>query len=346
MDSVMKAGDNGEYFYEYVMNNHKDVLLYFIISNKSTDFNRLKEKGFNVVDTNDKIIPTIFRKATYILSSKYQYPVNSLFGRFYKDKCVFLNHGISNTINSVNNYFTKIINGNFKYVCSSSENDKNIMLNFYKMTKCKPIVTGLCRWDNLIYKNSKHIKNEVPHILITFHWRDGELNKNEGAFAKSDYLKNINDLLNSKEIKHLSSKCIITFMYHAMFAKYKKFFKVPSYIKFGNNMQFQDLLVDSDMIITDFSSNAFEMSVIGKPTLYYIPDIDYVNKNMKQYNMDNLKKFCIGKYCNNFDELFFNMSKFISGDFNLSEKNKELIRKFIGNVDNNNCNRLYNFLFK
>lgn len=342
-DSEMKAGDNGEYFYEYVMNKHNDEL-YFIISNKSNDYKRLQDKGFNVVDVDDERIDGILAKADYILYSKEQYPLNQPKCRKYVSKRVFLQHGVTTKMSLSPQSWDKH-NRFSKFICSASEGEKSLLKKSLGVKKSTPVVTGFARWDSLRRKNDEREIHSKPHILITFHWRTGEMNHELNSFLKSEYLKNINALLNSNEIKELSNNCEIIFMHHAQFSKYSKYFKVPSYIKYGTNLQFQDMLVDADLLITDISSNAYEMAVIGKPTFYYIPDMEYVKKNMTNYKIDNLKKNSIGKYCDDFNELIFSMNQLVNGEFELSEENKKNIINTLGEIDSNNCNRIYYMLF-
>ena len=342
-DSKMKAGDNGEYFYEYVMNNHNDEL-YFIISNKSSDYDRLINKGFNVVDVNDMRMDDIFEKADYILYSKEQYPLSQPRCRKYVNKRVFLQHGVTTKMSLSPQSWDKH-NRFSKFICSASEGEKALLENYLGVNMSTPVVTGFARWDSLRRKNDEREKHSAPHILITFHWRAGKMNHDLNTFLKSEYLENVNALLNSDELKELSSKCEITFMHHAQFAKYKNYFKVPPYIKYGTNLQFQDMLVDADLLITDISSNAYEMAVIGKPTFYYIPDMEYVKKNMTNYKIGNLKKNSIGKYCDDFNELILSINQFVNGEFELSEANKKNIIDTLGEMDSNNCSRIYYMLF-
>ena len=343
VDSNLKAGDNGEYFYEYMMKNHPDVHLTFVISKNVDDYKRLKEKGFNVMNSYDLSLLNTMRKADFIFFSKFQNPASKI-AKHFKNKCVFLNHGVSNKINNVGFYFGKTINDNFKYVCCTSKQEKDVLMNDFNMKSPETIITGFARWDSLIRKNNARKKNDKPHILITFHWRHGDLNNFTSKFTKSEYLTNINKLLNSDELHELSKKCHITFMHHAMFYKYKDLFKVPKYIEYGTNLQFQDLLVEADAIVTDFSSNAYEMAVIGKPCFYYIPDVKYVQENMKQYNIENFEKYSIGKLCNTQKELLDTLDLFADGKYEMSELNRRNINSTFDFIDDRNCERIYEFV--
>jgi CDP-glycerol glycerophosphotransferase (TagB/SpsB family) len=129
-----------------------------------------------------------------------------------------------------------------------------------------------------------------------------------------------------------------------MFYKYKDLFKVPKYIEYGTNLQFQDLLVEADAIVTDFSSNAYEMAVIGKPCFYYIPDVKYVQENMKQYKIENFEKYSIGKLCNTQKELLDTLDLFADGKYEMSELNRRNINSTFDFIDDRNCERIYEFV--
>ena len=62
-------------------------------------------------------------------------------------------------------------------------------------------------------------------------------------------------------------------MPHAMYWDLVSCFNLPSYVQIPANKMFQDILIESDVLITDFSSNSFEMAYMDKPTITYIPDM-------------------------------------------------------------------------
>ena len=51
------------------------------------------------------------------------------------------------------------------------------------------------------------------------------------------------------------------------------------------------------MLITDFSSNSFEMAYMNKPTIIYIPGKVYVTTYMKQYHIENIPNYAHLTYC-------------------------------------------------
>lgn len=77
-------------------------------------------------------------------------------------------------------------------------------------------------------------------MFISFHWRvGGNLDYSMEAFLKSSYLKDINALLNSRELKNIVDSGIhVCFLPHARFMKYLKVFKIPKYIEVPKNKPF------------------------------------------------------------------------------------------------------------
>ena len=68
-DSKNRAGDNGEFFFRYLVNkNHPSIDVYFTLNNCSIDFERLKKIG-NILDYGSQDYLFTFLKANKIISS-------------------------------------------------------------------------------------------------------------------------------------------------------------------------------------------------------------------------------------------------------------------------------------
>lgn len=88
---------------------------------------------------------------------------------------------------------------------------------------------GLPRRDTLVGKNNsfKQAHEHEQCIFITFHWRL----KHQNSISGTSYLRDINALLQSNELKKLvEQKVKIYFLPHSMFMKYLPQFKVPKYV--------------------------------------------------------------------------------------------------------------------
>lgn len=98
--------------------------------------------------------------------------------------------------------------------------------------------------------------------------------------------------------------------------------------------EINDLLLVTDLLITDYSSVIFEYSFLNKPLIFYTPDYeDYKEKRDFYYIFD---EYIYGKQITEFDELLKNLNYNKIEDKNL-EKFKE---KFLSACDGNSTQRI------
>src|SRR5699024_4477620 len=95
---------------------------------------------------------------------------------------------------------------------ASSEREKVIVVRDLKFDSKQVAVTGLARFDELFNPKVK----TKDQILIIPTWRDWLINWER--LEDSEYLENINQLLNSPSIKYIAHKCyeIIFFLHPNM----------------------------------------------------------------------------------------------------------------------------------
>ena len=181
-------------------------------------------------------------------------------------------------------------------------------------------------------------KNDHPkRLFISFHWR---LN----GVSSNGYLKNINELLNSKELKNLANSGInIWFLPHAKFMKHIKLFKVPSYIEVPIGKPFQDILVESDAIVTDFSSNSFEMAYMNKPSIIYVPGINQVRLSCSRYHIENLN-YPHMTYCKTMKDVFDKIKDVFYKP--ICQEDTDIANKVFDRVDTDNTKRLVEWMLE
>ena len=306
-DSLDVAGDNGEYFYRQIRKINPQIKMTFLLSRQSKDWDRLINDGFNLCDFYCKDIEFILSNSSYIVWSKDISDKNimSLLYKF-KQRSVFMGHGVTSEIYDDGFYFINTINNAAKYICCTSKQESNV-INTYSKMGIKTIITGMPRHDTLknkfdvIYSNPDKYKQ----IFITFHWRKGSINVDVNQFKSSQYLNKINMLLNDPQLKNIAVNMGVKVIFrpHAKFTKYKQLFNVPNYISCEYDTPFQDILASTDLLITDFSSNSFDLAYLGKKTIIYIPDPEYVVKYMTHYKIDKIEKYPHLVRCD-FNDLF------------------------------------------
>lgn len=227
-DSMDCAGDNGEYFYRKAKELNPNLKMTFLLSRKSKDWERLARDGFNLYPFDGPDIQLVLKNASFILWSKDVGDMSLITP--YREKSVFLQHGIASDIYNFSHYMKTAINPSAKYTCCSSKWESKL-ISEYSGGRAVPLVVGMPRHDSLLYKDN--LRNSTQKcVLVSFHWRRGKYNSDKNAFLKSKYLQDINELLNSKDIKELcESGTRVMFLPHARFMKYLKLFNVPRWVE-------------------------------------------------------------------------------------------------------------------
>ncbi len=318
-DMSWRADDNAEHLYRYVMHNHPKQKIAFILSKNSIDYPRLKKEGFRLIDPKSFYFKYLIYKADKIISSHIdRYIFNALGGDTLKTKdFIFLQHGVIKDDLSrwLNQRKIDILITSTKAEYDSIAGD----FNQYKFSTKEVILTGLARWDALIKNNVLNTKQ----ILIMPTWREylsGKMQKygvrtKNPDFVKSFYFQKWQEFLCNKELEKLAAQYgySIVFVLHPQVRIHLEDFNLPSYIITSYNGSMQELFCKSSIMITDYSSVAFEMAVLNKPVLYYQFDKDeffvrhsYI-KGYFDYERDGFGKVFLDS-----NDLFFYLNKKIN----------------------------------
>ncbi|EHC1386915.1 TPA: CDP-glycerol:glycerophosphate glycerophosphotransferase [Campylobacter lari] len=272
MDRDYEADDNAEHLYRYIMQNHPEQKMFFALRKESSDWERLEKERFNLIEFGSFKFERIIKKASKVISSHCdEYLMRYITPR---QQFIFLQHGVikddlSKWLNSkkVNLFITST-----KAEYDSIVND----YNRYKFGKKEVVLTGLARHDVLLKNN----KSDTKQILIMPTWRAGIVGNITNSskrglkenLKQSEYFQKWNSLLNNDNLKKLCElySYAIVFNPHPNIMPYLKEFNLLSHVKIANQDEsLQVLFCNSSLMITDYSSVAFEMAYLNKPVIYY-----------------------------------------------------------------------------
>lgn len=272
-DRDYEADDNAEHLYRYIMQNYPEQQIIFALRKESRDWERLKKEGFKLVEFGSFEFERIIKKVSRVISSH----ADGYLMRYItpRQQFVFLQHGVTK------DDISKWLNNrkiNLFFVSTQME-FYSIVKNYtrYKFGQKEVVLTGFARHDALLKNN----KTNVKQILIMPTWRhylSGLMIGNSGIrelkddFKESEYFQKWNLLLNSNILQKLCEKYNYTVVFnpHPNIIPYLKDFNIPSCVKIANqNESLQELFCNSSLMITDYSSVAFEMAYLNKPVIYY-----------------------------------------------------------------------------
>lgn len=350
-ENGVTARDNGYHFFKYLKENHPEIETYYVIPRDSADYLKVKSCG-NIVHYRS------FRHYCLFIASKVQLstqvmgcsPDYQKYWRLVKEKKiwallnlkakqVFLQHGVTKDAMP---QFYKENTGVDIFICGAKPEFDYICKTYHYDNEVK--YTGFARFDNL------HNQVLKKQILVMPTWRNwlifGSENGNEKQISQSNYVKSWNGFLNNQELDGLLKTTNIELIFYPHFAmqKYIHLFSTTNTnvtIADINHFDVQQLLKESSLLITDYSSVYFDFAYMKKPVLYYQFDREeYRSKHYKKgyFDYDDMG---FGEVVQNEEELIRYIKDYIDSEFTLSEKYAVRSKLFFPLHDEKNCERIY-----
>ena len=355
MDRETKADDNAEHLYRYLMQNHPEQKCYFALNRDAADWERLSAEGFDLVAFGEPVFETRLAKSEKIISSHIEAHIHNYFGDLYEGtkKFVFLQHGVTQ------NNLSRWLNGKRHVACLITTNMneyQSIAVNSkYKFMDKEVVLTGFPRHDSLYHKQKNGQTQKT--ILIMPTWRSYLMGATVGKGAntrslnpkllESDYAQHWLSLLKSERLKQMTEQYgyQVVFAPHANIEPYLDQMQIPDYIQVWqaskSETSMQDLFVEAGLLVTDYSSVAFEMAYIGKPTLYYQFDKDEFFSGTHSYQKGyfEYEEYGFGPVAYQEVELLNELQIVLDG--HLDEKYVYRINHTFEYQDDGNCERVY-----
>ena len=329
-------------FEKLVKRNYKNI--YFIINKDNSNIKKIPDycKNNIIYKNTLKHYIAFFTAKTFIgteapshaidLRIANKYAVRKIYSNDFK--YVFLQHGVMMMVSldsKGRSFFRKdgLMPKNAKVVVSSvKEAEHFVELGGYNMDDL--YISGLPKFDK-----NKHYRN-ARKIVIMPTWRPWEFNSMRVSIEKTGYYKMVKEIIDNIPEKFRKK---IVLLPHPLVAEYLKDSEYSKYML--KKFIYDEVLKDCNVLITDYSSVAFDAFYRGANVIFWWKDKDacmqeYEGKLM--LNMDNV----YGPVCYNGKEL----SKAVEATYRKkqSKENKEKYQDLVNFHDNNNSERLIEFM--
>ena len=279
MDRDTQADDNAEHLYRYIKNTYPEQTIYFALRRESHDWQRLEQDGFQLLAFGESEHETALKYCKKIISSHADHYVTNYFGPKMQEgqDFIFLQHGVikddlSGWLNKKDHIDCFITASSSEYTSIASDNTR------YKFCAKEVALTGLPRHDALLSAKKTNEKT----LLIMPTWRnsivgktaeDGNTRTLNPDFMDTNFARHWNSLLHSQRLADMCHKhgFKVVFFPHSNIQPYLSLFELPDYIEVLTHAagSIQDLFCNATLMLTDYSSVAFDMAYLEKPTLYY-----------------------------------------------------------------------------
>ena len=338
------ARDNGYHFFLHVLHHHPEIETYYVISDNSPDRPRLAEYEKNLVRYLSFRHCKLFCQAhwlvgTHLRSGHTPLPfevakwLNRILHIFKHKKVVFLQHGITKNHQSRfgfdNTFFDLIICG------AAPEADYFVEQFHYPPRMAR--YTGFCRYDKLLDFQLKR------QLLVMPTWR-GYIHLDK--IADSQYYKSYHALLNAPRLASLLERYNIDLIFypHHRFQPVVEQFKqgiTSARITIADVLHYdvQQLLKESALLITDYSSVFFDFTYMKKPVLFYQFDKDlFFSKHIGSGYVD---ESAFGPVANNVDDLLSLLETYLENGMRLESSYEATVNRFFPMRDTHNCERVF-----
>lgn len=339
------AQDNGFIFFQYVCQYHNNINATYIIDYKSIDYDKVNNIGKTVNYRSFKHFLMVIGCHVKISSHLFGYSCWSQVTTFFRrnktrDIHVFLQHGIIKNMHE--GLLGDVCKSLDLFVCGA-EPEYNYILKTFNYDKKIPQYTGLARYDLL---NNFTLKNQ---IIIMPTWRAYLSGLSEQEFIKSNFYMNWIKILNDNKLINVCKhqKIDIKFYLHYSFQKFTHLFNKNNFvnvISYGEE-SVQNLLKESKLLITDFSSVYFDFGYMNKPVVYFQFDEILFNDEHYTKGYFDYRRDGFGDVCTTVVDTIDKIVEIIMNNFNIEKKYLFRMNKYFRFRDNNNCERIYNHIF-
>ena len=343
MDRRFQADDNAEHLYKYSIKQNDRIKKYFTISKDSKDFERLENLG-NVIPFYSIKQRLIYLFADKIISS---HPDENILNPFWGKNIkyysglitsgkIFLQHGV--TKDDISSWLKKY-DKNLELLVTVSEMELNSFYEYdYNYGEGVVQVLGFPRFDNLENISDK------KQILIMPSWRENLSYTYKSQINKSLYFKKINSLINNEKLIDLANEYgyKIIFKPHPMVYEFIDLFNKKNEVIFDEKSSYQELFNNSSILITDYSSVAFDFAYNKKPVIYYQYGDDYNFKN----GYFNYESMGFGEIVDDESDLINMIENYLSKNCKMKDIYKKRVDNFYMFNDKDNCKRVYGAIRK
>jgi len=344
------ARDNGYWFFKYMREQHPEIETIYAIDEKSPDYQKVASLG-TIIQFGSLTHWIYYWAAKKNISSQKEGKPNAALCMLlevflgFRQNRVYLKHGITKDYQQ---WVFKNIS-RFNLIICGAKREYDYMLANFGYNEKEFALTGLSRFDNLLTPHE--VKRQILVMPTQREWLrviSSDTLKFEGSyeFTDSEYFKTWSSFVHSKDLSELLDKHNIDLIFylHASMQKYADRFKADNnHIKIGyaKDYDVQQLLMESAMLITDYSSIYFDFAYMQKPLIYYQFDYEKYRKGQYQQGYFSYQEDGFGKVVMNEKELMDKIGSILVHDLKDEDLYLERSKSFFVFHDNNNCERIF-----
>ena len=351
-DRPSVAGDNGEALFRYLSENERKyrgrIRAYFVINRESPDYKRLRRIGRVIAASSPRhkiySLHCEVKAASQTDRELYDVTVrNQIKDLLYTEKRVFLQHGV--TKDDISDAYSRYLQDFDLFITASYREYESILSNpNYGAHTGSVKLTGFPRHD-LLRDGRERV------IVITPTWRRSLDFAESGEFSRSQYFLAWQSVIKSPELLSLAREWgyEIWFVPHNNTERHLGAFgELPAEIKvISGSKNYAEIFSRASLLITDYSSNSFEFSYLGKPVIYYQFDREeFFSSHTYRAGYFDYVRDGFGEVVRDEGELLLAVRGSLLRGCEIEEKYKRRIDRFFKYRDMENSSRVVSEILK
>lgn len=364
MDLPQVAGDNALELFKYVNSIETNVMTYFVLEKSHLEeyeyltgspwqkfkrmmgFTKPSEQFGEIQKIGNVLAYRSIKHRLFTLYSEFiitSHPDNTIIYPFWgnyahisgllRSKTVFLQHGV--TKDNVAEWLNDFDKPLAVLACVSDREKESFNNPYYGYPQDVIRTLGFPRFDSLDDENKKQ-------IVLMPSWRRQLDNLSPEDFVKTDFYRIFNELLTDEELIDFARENGYTLIFkpHRNLHKFTDTFTKHPEVRFDLNLEnYTETFNSASLVITDYSSIAFDIAYMKKPLIYYQFDNNYhfdVESAYFQYERDGF-----GPVAKSHDEVKKHIFSIIENGCAMDEVYQKRADDFFKYRDKNNSKRVY-----
>ena len=353
-DRAAVAGDNGEAMFRYLCaRKKKPAKLYFAVSKHSPDYRALKKIG-RVVDTKSFRHKLLFLLSDLNISSHADSDVVTQFSHYdepYRDiesrsRFVFLQHGV--TKDDLSGWLNRF-NCNIAGLVTAARPEAQSFRDYAYLYPDDVIwLTGFPRFDRL-YHDEKRCITVMPtwrHAWSTAADPKTGVRGLRDGFEDGTYFRFYNRLLNDRRLLSAAEKngYTVRFLPHPTLQPHiGRFQQNPAVTFLHASTPYRQVFAESDLVLTDYSSVAFDFAYLRKPVIYTQFDRDefFSGEHVYEKGYFDYDRDGFGEVETDYEATVDRLIEYMENGCKLKDAYRARIDRFFAFNDRENCRRVY-----
>ena len=293
MDRLHDAGDNGEAMFKHLRAKQPDINAWFVLEKDSPHWERLAREGFE-----DRMVAhgtvewrVLMMHCRHLLSSHADFAVTRPAAiediRILDWKFTFLQHGVimfdlSNWLNQKElDVLVTSTEGEFHSIAGEGSQ--------YLVTTREAVLSGMPRWDRLLELSEGYRDRARDLILVAPTWRKwllpplvpgSQKRPLDLSALETDFFRSWKAFLTDERLEKLAADhgLSVGFLPHPNLQPLLAHLELPARVQAltyaDNNVQ--ELIARARLMVTDYSSIAFDAAYIHRPVTYFQFDTEHM----------------------------------------------------------------------